>query len=43
VAENKTAGDYQLKWNGHGIPEGVYYAVLRSENYVWVCKMVLVH
>ena len=41
--ENKPAGEYQLDWKALGMPKGVYYAVLRSQNNVRISKMVLVH
>jgi len=42
INEIKPAGEYQLDWDARGNQEGVYYAVLCSQNYIRVCKMIKV-
>lgn len=41
IDEHQSAGSYQLNWNTEGIQAGVYYAVLRSQNFSKTCKMIV--
>lgn len=41
INEHKPVGEYQVDWNAGELPEGVYYAVLRSENNIVTRKMIL--
>jgi hypothetical protein len=40
--ENRPAGEYLLHWDASQMPDGIYYAVLRTQYNSRVCKMVLV-
>ncbi len=39
---NLTAGSYELKWSGVGIPSGVYFYRIQAENYTDTKKMILI-
>ena len=39
--ETKEAGTYEAVWNADGLPSGVYFYQLKTENYVEVKKMIL--
>jgi Secretion system C-terminal sorting domain len=41
VNEEKTAGEYEVKFNGTGLPSGIYFYQLRTGNYIETKKMVL--
>jgi len=41
VNEYKPAGGYEVDWDASGLPSGVYFYQLRTENYVETKKMIL--
>ena len=41
ISEEKSAGDYEVVFNGSEITSGVYFYVLRAGNYVETKKMIL--
>jgi photosystem II stability/assembly factor-like uncharacterized protein len=41
VNEEKPAGEYEVEFNGSGLPSGVYFCQLRAENYIKTIKMLL--
>jgi len=41
ISEEKSAGDYEVVFNGPEITSGVYFYVLRAGNYVETKKMIL--
>lgn len=41
VNEYKPAGSYEVDWDASGLPSGVYFYQLRTENYVETKKMIL--
>ncbi len=41
VKEEKSAGNYSVKFNGNNLPSGVYFYTLRVNNFVQSRKMVL--
>jgi len=41
VNENMPSGNYSLTWNAAGLPSGVYFYRMESQNYVEVKKMIM--
>jgi hypothetical protein len=41
VSENLKAGTYEYEWNAEGLPSGIYFYRLNTENYSEIKKMIL--
>jgi hypothetical protein len=41
INEEKPTGTYEVEFNGTGLPSGIYYYRLESENFVQTKKMIL--
>ena len=41
VNEEKSPGNYKIAWNAAGVPSGIYFYQLRSNNFVSTRKMIL--
>jgi len=41
VNEYRPAGEYETELDGTGLPSGVYFCQLRTENYIKTIKMLL--
>ena len=41
VNEEKPAGNYEVEFNGNGLPSGVYFYQLKAGNYIETNKMIL--
>jgi photosystem II stability/assembly factor-like uncharacterized protein len=42
VNENKTAGSYEVEFDGSNLPSGVYYYTIKAGNFKQIRKMVLI-
>ncbi len=41
IDEYKPAGSYEVEWDASGLPSGIYFYQLKTENYVKTKKMIL--
>ena len=41
VDEYKPAGSYEVEWNASGLPSGIYFYQLKTENFIETKKMIL--
>ena len=41
VDEYKAAGSYEVEWNASGLPSGIYFYQLKTENFMETKKMIL--
>jgi hypothetical protein len=42
VNEAKNAGQYSVEWNAPGMPSGIYFYRLTTENFSQIKKMLLI-
>ena len=42
VDENKLAGNYSTNWNASNYPSGIYFYIIRSDEYSKTMKMILI-
>ena len=42
VNEEKSAGEYEIEFNGSNLPSGIYFCQLKANDFVQTKKLVLV-
>jgi hypothetical protein len=43
VSEKQQAGQYQVQWDASGFPSGIYYYILKTNDFWQARKMILLH